>query len=1130
MLLLRHTEQGFRDSGVQGFRQQQVTTDNGRQLQAISQDAGPGGEEGYAARSGEMRDMPFTIYLRELREKLRTGQATEATHYSTLATLLKGLEQDITAISEPKAVACGMPDIAVKRGQVPVGSVECKDIGQNLDKWEKDEQLLRYRNSLPNLILTDYLEFRWYVEGELRGEARLGRLDRDGEVRSTRDGIKEVEELLRGFLLTEPPIAATAQELARYMARAAKAIRDATEGALSQEPEAGELHGQLQAFRQTLIPDLTPERFADMYAQTIAYGLFSACFELRRPPSGTGFQPVEQDNKIHSGRMPDPPRRVRFTRQIASQHLPATNPFLQDLFDHITGRHMPQPVAEVVDNLAELLNRAEMGEIKDDFARRPDREDPVVHFYEDFLREYDPQEKKLRGVYYTPDPVVKYIVRSIDYLLKEKFDKPLGLADEEVYILDPACGTGTFLYFVIDQIYHNVCEEKGKGAWKSYVQERLLSRVFGFELLMAPYTIAHMKLSIQLRDLGYNFSGDERLGIYLTNSLEEAIELAEGQLRLGIERTIAEESEAAGDIKLTKPIMVVLGNPPYAGHSANVSQRVYVDPETGKRRREKTWIGNLIEDYKYVDGERLRERQSKWLQDDYVKFIRFAQWRIEQTGHGIIGMITNHGYLDNPTFRGMRQSLMDTFNNLWLLDLHGSSKKKETTPKGGKDENVFDIQQGVAVGIFLKEPGEGHQAKICHADLWGTRQDKYESLMATDVQTTEWSEPTPQSPFYSLVPYDTHLWVQYARGWPVTDIMPDNNVGFVTARDRFVIDFEREPLKRRIEKFRDETTSEEMVRERYRLRDTSSWNLREAREALRTDENWDAAFGRCLYRPFDMRHIYYSEVMVERPVRRIQRHMIAGSNLAVAWTRPMSPTYEFSVIATEHIVDQCVVGNKSAGAGISYLGPLYLYPEEGTTEEGRRANLNGEFVKEFAQKLGLTFIPDAGGDLTDTFGPEDVFYYAYAVFHCPTYRQRYAEFLKIDFPRLPLTADKELFAKLVAKGQRLADLHLLRQTGNIGEPPKFNPPNSDEVQRVRYDDENQRVYINKKQYFSGIEPEVWEFHIGGYQVCQKWLKDRKGRQLSYDDITHYQKIVLALRETISLMAEIDEIIPGWPME
>jgi len=507
------------------------------------------------------------------------------------------------------------------------------------------------------------------------------------DVKRDSEGVVQVQELLEGFFSAEPIAVGTAQELARYMAAKAKQLRDNAQRVLSQEGELGPLHALHQAFRETLIHDLDADQFADMYAQTLAYGLFSSCFELRRREPG-----------------------AEFDRFKAEHYVPRTNPFLRKVFDQIAGPDLDRSLEWIANDIAELLNRADMSQIAADFARKPGREDPVVHFYEDFLRAYDPAKRKARGVYYTPEPVVSYIVRSIDHLLKEKFDKPLGLADENVYILDPACGTGTFLYFVIDQIHQNMQEAGLAGVWPDYVRTKLLPRIFGFELLMAPYTIAHMKLAIQLRDLGYDFSGDERLGVYLTNTLEEATEIVQGQMQLGIQQAIARESEQAGEVKREKDIMVVLGNPPYSVSSHNQG----------------THIEGLMDRYK----EAVRsERNIQPLSDDYIKFLRFAHDRIERTGHGIVGMITNHAYLSGLIHRGMREELMKTFPEIYVLDLHGSSRIGETTPDGGKDENVFDIQQGVAISLMVRpDTDELPTPDVHHADLWGEREPKNERL------------------------------------------------------------------------------------------------------------------------------------------------------------------------------------------------------------------------------------------------------------------------------------------------------------------------------------------------------------------------------------------------------------------
>ena len=578
----------------------------------------------------------------------------------------------------------------------------------------------------------------------------------------------------------------------------------------------------------------------------------------------------------------------------------------------------------------------------------------------------------------------------------------------------------------------------------------------------------------------------------------------------GLGLAIAEEANAANEVKRDKPIMVVLGNPPYSVSSHNQG----------------THIEELMDRYK----EAVRsERNIQPLSDDYIKFLRFAHDRIERTGYGIVGMITNHAWLSGLIHRGMREELMKAFPEIYVLDLHGSSRIGESAPDGGPDKNVFDIQQGVGISLMVRpDTDELPEPKLHHADLYGPRPAKNEHLAETDITDTAWAELSPQQPNFFFIPRDLTRESEYKEGWSVADIFPVNSSGIKTHRDRFVIDFDRDSLQDRIAAFRSPNLSDDHIEDQFGLRDTRDWKLSEARRILQSDQNWQAAFQKVLYRPFDKRWLCYHDAMLDWPRRELMQHMLR-ENLALIATRQWAAHKHFVMLSTRWLTE--ISSQPFAPYNVC---PLYLYPEEGTTEQGRRPNLNPEFVKEFARKLGLESIDDGQGNLDNTFGPEDVFYYAYGVFHSPTYRERYAEFLKIDFPRLPLTSDRELFAALVEKGKRLADLHLMREKGQIGEAPAFNIPGSNEVARVRYDDANQRVYINKQQYFAGVEPEVWEFQIGGYQVCQKWLKDRTikklGRALNDDDVIHYRNIVLALRETRQLMAEIDKVIPGWPVE
>ncbi len=895
----------------------------------------------------------------------------------------------------------------------------------------------------------------------------------------------------------------------------AQLIRSAIHLAFVSEEGGGSLHAQMEGFRQVLLPDLAYEQFADMYAQTICYGLFAA--RCNAKPN------------------------VTFTREHAVYDIPKTNPFLRKMFGYIAGPDLDERIVWAVDDLAELLNRANMDAILKDFGKRTRQEDPVVHFYETFLAKYDPKLRELRGVFYTPEPVVSYMVRSVDYLLKKDFGLIDGLADDtmlkvttsddkfdlrthKVQILDPATGTATFLHSIIDLMHESFTGNEGM--WSGYVSEHLLPRLFGFELLMAPYTVAHMKLGVQLAETGYDFRSKERLRVYLTNTLEEEFEVGE----MLFAEWLVEEANAAGNVKYDAPVMVVIGNPPYSGHSAN----------KGK------WISGLLHDktgnYFEVDGQPLKERNPKWLNDDYVKFIRFAQWRIERTGYGILAFITNHSYLDNPTFRGMRQSLLQSFDEIYILDLHGNSKKKEHSPDGTKDENVFDIQQGVAIGVFVKRQGKFGASQttiVHHAHMWGLREvsettpqehqlvgGKYQWLTEHDLTTTNWTILTPESPFYLFIPQDIDLRAEYEQGTKVTEIMPVNVLGFQSHRDHFAIAFESATLDKRIAEMRDTYISDQEYEGKYNLVDNRDWKLAKARQMVRADRAWQSHIKHCLYRPFDWRFCYFSEIAMDYPRTELQQHMLHPNMSLNVPRQTKADRWRHGLVAntpTPAIYTEIKDGSNAF--------PLYLYPnpqkkalfdlnESSDALGNRRPNLSSLFITAFSKKLKMRFIQDGKGDLVGTFGPEDIFHYMYAVFYSPTYRTRYTEFLKIDFPRLPLTSNTDLFRELCKHGSRLVGLHLMEEYGQL--ILKYPVTGNNVVEKVDYTQprdkpEQSCVWINKTQYFEGVPPEV---------------KDRKGRALSFDEIRHYQRIVAALAETINLMEEIDETIEmggGWPI-
>ncbi len=1047
----------------------------------------------------------FTEYIREIRKSLEKGDSTEHTHRAALEILLEACGKDIDATNEPRRIACGAPDFNITRKGVPVGHVETKDIDVNLDEMERGKgpngnQFKRY-STLPNWILTDYLEFRWYAAGEKRLTVRVADMDSKGRVKATLDGDEKLAQLLTAFYHEPALTVGTAKELAQRMAGLTRIIRDLIIASFKHETEETErklvkearepygaalssrgpwLHNWLTAFRETLIPDLTETEFADMFAQTLAYGLFAA--------------------RIHA------PANREFSREMAAFKLPKTNPFLRKLFAEIAGVDMPDTVAWAVEDLVNLLRHADMAEILRDFGKGKGKEDPVVHFYETFLTAYDPKVRDQRGVRYTPEPVVQYIVRSVDWLLQSRFKRPQGLADENTFILDPAVGTATFLYFVITLIFSKFARQRGQ--WDGYVEKHLLNRLFGFEILMAPYAIAHLKLGMQLEETGYSFGSEQRLGIFLTNTLEESARRSD---RLFAD-WISEEANAAANVKAQLPIMVVLGNPPYANFG---------------RMNRNPWILGLLNDYK----RGLNEKKLN-LDDDFIKFIRFAQWRIEKTGHGIIGFITSNTYIDGITHRRMRESLMQAFDEIYILDLHGSSKKKEKTPDGGKDENVFDITVGVSILLAVRlagtEPPSGGRAlaRVFHAELWGARKGKYDWLWQNDASQTPWTELTPAEPHFFFVPKDFDLVGEYETGWKLGDVFPLFQNGIKTDRDDLFIDFDHNELAERMRRFYSDEGLSEQFRTTYRVENSSSYDLLARRQRTKFE---DANVQPFCYRPFDERWLYYLPGLTSRPAYPVMRHILAGDNLVLLACRQVIEGDYYHVFCTSKILECCTISNRTRE--ITSAFPLYLYPssDELDATAGRRPNFNTAFLKALAGKLKA---PQEGPHgLPQGVTPEDIFHYAYAVFHSPTYRTRYAAFLKIDFPHLPLTSNRDLFFSLAALGGELGALHLMESPKLNDLITEFPEKGTDAVEKVQYTEKDKRVWINPAQYFGGVPAAAWNFHIGGYQVCEKWLKDRKGRKLTYQDTQHYQRIVVALNETTRLMGEIDKVIEakgGWP--
>lgn len=999
--------------------------------------------------------MDISTYIKSINEQFRTGIAREHSYRPMLQQLLNEMLDGLVVTNDPARIDCGAPDfiISSKKTNTPVFYIEAKDIDdRDLDgRKENKEQFNRYKKSLDHIIFTDYLDFHLYENGEWVRNVRLAEVHGD-KIDLCKDSVEDFKELINHIATTQPTPITTAKRLAEQMAAKARILASTINNAFRIAESEGEeedanrqLQGQLKAFRTVLINDLTTEGFADIYAQTVAYGMFAA--------------------RLHDN-TPD-----NFSRQEAANLIPKTNPFLRNIFQQIAGYDLDERIAWVVDDLVNIFLATDVQKVMKNYKKKGLHHDPMIHFYEDFLSAYNPSLRKAKGVWYTPLSVVQFIVRAVDEILKRDFKLAEGLADHSkfihevvneqykkgeringkltkptirkemhrVQILDPATGTGTFLAEVVNQIYDKFHDMQGM--WQGYVNDHLLPRLHGFELLMASYAVAHLKLDMLLEQTGFNHAENKkRLKIYLTNSLEECHPNT-GSLWA---QWLSDEASAANRIKRDCPVMVMIGNPPYSGESQNKGE----------------WIMHLMEDYKKEPGgeTHLKERNPKWINDDYVKFIRLAQYYIERNECGVIGFINPHGFLDNPTFRGMRWNLLKTFDKIYTINLHGNNKKKEVCPDGSPDENVFDIQQGVSINMFIKtgEKKAKELGKVYYYDLYGKREEKYDFLTNTLFSEVEYKELNPIAPMYFFVPKDFELMEEYEKGVKVNDLFSLGSMGITTGRDKEMVSIQ--PFK-------------------------SVNNL-----------------SYC-YRPFDTQWIDYDVERIARARENVMSHL-KKANIALCLIKVNSSSDGlFKVLVSSNLTDKTILSSKDN----ANVFPLYLYTNE-FGKEKKVANLNDEEWQKFNNAIGRVA------------SPEELLAYIYAILHSPSYRERYKEFLKVDFPRIPLPTSESEFVRLVQIGHQLIDLHMMRNTQSWKCDTTFPEPGSQQIDMLKWKDK--KVWINKQQYFGNVPEEVWDFYIGGYQPAQKWLKDRKGRTLVFDDIKHYLYIIHALAETIKLMQKI----------
>lgn len=1044
-------------------------------------------------------------YLKKISAVTARGDAREESYYSHLSALLENFAEEtgkknIHITTLPKKTEAGNPDFRVWDGkQTIVGYIEAKKPGEKLELIENSGQLQRYRTTFPNLILTNFYEFRLYRNGELVDNVQIARqfIAKRLQTIPPVENEEKFVSLLEKFFSFSLPNVLTAKDLATELAKRTGFLRDEviTKELEEEEKGKGKIFGFYSAFKKYLVADLSQKDFADIYSQTITYGLFAA----RTRANGD------------------------FNRKIAYDLIPHTIGILRDVFSFISLGAVPPQMEVIIDDIAQVLHVADVNKILDEYYRKGKGEDPIIHFYETFLNMYDPETREKRGVYYTPEPVVKYIVRAIHALLKTHFNLADGLASKEVTLLDPAGGTLTFPAEAIKLAVQEFTKKYGDAGKTKLIKNQILKNFYAFELMMAPYAIGHIKISFLLEELGYTMKDDDRFNLYLTNTLDME-DLQQTEIP-GFE-SLSNESHLAGKVKQKEPILVILGNPPYSANSANYND----------------WTNKLLKEdvdgaqsYYKVDGQPLGEQNPKLLQDDYVKFLRFSQWKIHKAGQGIVGMITNHSYLENVTFRGMRQSLINTFNEIYIIDLHGNSLRKETTPNGGKDENVFDIRQGTAIAILVKiKNGKG--CKIYHTDLFGLRKEKYGWLEKKAFEKNSYQELKPKTPWYFLTQKDFESIKQFEKWKSITNIFPLNNSGIKTHRDDLVISYSLKDLENRMRQFRNLQFDEEVIRKTYNIKDTNEWSLKEARIKASKDPNFFEKICSIDYRPFDVRYCIYSDDLIERPRRDIMQHMLKNNLCLISVRQVAEENFNHAFVSNKIVEGRMTLSNK----GMCYVFPLYLYdidqkkkriplqtmmlfePEvEYGTFKGKKANISPKVFEQLHNAYGK--VPT----------PEEILGYCYAVLYSNVYRQKYAEFLKIDFPRIPFTKSYKLFKEMSELGSELIELHLLKHK-SLNKPivKYFGKGTDDTIEKPRFEkitssnkmsSLNGRIWINGHRYFENVSPDVWNYQIGGYRVLEHYLKDRKGRQM--DDPQHFCKVASSLAKTIELQEEIDTLFP-----
>ncbi len=1085
--------------------------------------------------------------LKEYLESIKdlTPEKNELTHRPSLYNLLNRLKdhfnKEFKIEHEPKKEQGSQPDFRVSFQGLNIGYIENKRVGANFNQLLESDQIRKYLELNPNLMLTDYLNFMWVGKDEnnaplIKKEISIASLDELSKpLKPKPQTERDLIELFKSFFNYEAAPITNAKDFATHLSPRTKYLKDA----LIKYQEKVQVSSIFNNFKEYLYEELSFEDFSDALAQTLTYSLFLA--KLNHP-----FKKINLDNVRSSI-----PKNFAVIREMAD--------FLKKL-DEI------EEIQWLLNEILSSINHVDMDSIIKDLN---DDKDPYLHFYETFLSAYDPKLRESKGVYYTPDSVVKFIINALDSLLKTHFkDAPLGLKsaldNENIKLLDFATGTGTFLLEAFRKALETRKTSDGGTSTKEDKYQNLLKQFYGFEYLIAPYAIAHLNLSQAFKEeFKKPLKENDALKIILTNTLIQPSEIAAYR---GLQPIFETELKSAQDIKKDEKILIITGNPPYSGASSNeglfeweVKATYGIEPEfqtieiekkvkladkiqtllssvqIQKQSGSKDALKNLKQlhsKYKLQD-----ERNPKWLLDDYVKFMRFAQNKIESLGHGLFGFISNNAFLDNPTFRGLRRSLLECYDELYILNLHGNARKKEETPQGTKDENVFNIMQGVSINLFVKKAQTTKQ-KIHYYDVYGQRAEKYTFLAQNDLNSIEWLEIAPRAPFYLLIPQETSLLDEYEQGFSVQDMFQVGGTGICSKRDHVVFHKDKESLLELLKDFSTLEPSE--LRRKYDIGDDSrDWRLNNAIREVETNiKRLEEYIVLCQYRPFDYRWTYYtpnSRTFLAYPVYDVFKHMLppptnpktpnqTRKNVALITSRRFCQSQKSGVGFVSNKISDLRTWTCPGMEGGDYVNPLYHNP-----------NYTENFTPKFRDFIDKHY--------NHSFEPLEILGYIYALLYSPNYRKRYEEFLKIDYPKILFTKNKDLFRALSLLGIELIGLHVLNQESlnysfeklkdaTIGEScysPSSKLTEAHDrnpiIKKPSYNELKQRLYINHSAYFVGVSQEIYDYRIGGYCVLDKYLKSHKNEPCDFDHVTNIIKVIARTIEIQKTLGSLTSDLP-----